>query len=668
MEKIPKGSSEYESIEKEYNEVIYNITREKNYNKFVGGLPVTLERKDIFTILSKNINGNYRYSATQKVDGMRLLLFANKRKKDSGYRNITFIDRNNDFYTLKNKTRDFLPEFDGPKLLIDGELVTYSINNEVISATENYFNIKMFSFMAFDILYGPINIEYSGPPNYKRLNIGSEGAMAGPLGGKMWSYQQRYDILYKLLVPNKINNNRPILSLTFKECSWFVPEIKPIYFINELKTGQELYKSGNRNAFFQSRLIQFRQEYYKLINKFVRMQNIYHAELINVKLDGLIFTPFDAEYIIGGPWKKFLNTQYKWKPIEEQSIDFAIFKNKNENYVLNVKKGQELIIFTQRSNESNESNIYLPAKVSETTNKILKSSKIKNGTIGEFTYNIKKKEFELKNLRRDKDSPNALSTAINVMNAIRHPVDLEIIKQFFIINNLNKKGLKQLLEYMPKSQMLRCMVNNNKFQMFGESAEKQIDKLLTIYKTNNAYEFEIRFGIIEPERFQTNLPFSLYKQFIDIVSTVYSHIKPKYSVYKDMYYAGIRTRYLYDENFGNFKNIGSIQKETIENVNLNLKYLYNLDVRFGLSNEKSVTKHITKDNADFILEKKRHSFSFYNGIFSLDCTEISKIVKEKPEAPKFQIELELIDKTLPNNEIIDKIENVFKNILGQINS
>ena len=215
MEKIPKGSPEYKLIEKEYNIVIDNITREKNYNKFIGGLPVTLERKDIFTILSKDFNGNYRYSATQKVDGIRLLLFANF-KKDTGYRNITFIDRNNDFYTLKNKTRDFLPNFNGPKLLIDGELVTYSIDNEVISATDNYVNIKMFSFMAFDILYGPSNIEYSGPPNYKRLNIGSEGAMAGPLGGKMWSYQQRYDILYKLLVPNKINNNRPILSLHLK--------------------------------------------------------------------------------------------------------------------------------------------------------------------------------------------------------------------------------------------------------------------------------------------------------------------------------------------------------------------------------------------------------------------------------------------------------------------
>ena len=43
--------------------------------------------------------------------------------------------------------------------------------------------------------------------------------------------------------------------------------------------------------------------------------------------------------------------------------------------------------------------------------------------------NTKTNQFELLRLRRDKDSPNSLSTAINVMNAIKNPVDLEIIKE-----------------------------------------------------------------------------------------------------------------------------------------------------------------------------------------------------------------------------------------------
>ena len=55
MEKIPKGSPEYFLIEKEYKSLVTNITREKDFKPFIGGLPVTLERKDVFTILSKNI-------------------------------------------------------------------------------------------------------------------------------------------------------------------------------------------------------------------------------------------------------------------------------------------------------------------------------------------------------------------------------------------------------------------------------------------------------------------------------------------------------------------------------------------------------------------------------------------------------------------------------------
>jgi len=665
MEKIQKGSPEYFLIEKEFKSVIENITREKNYSKFIGGLPITLERKDIFTILTKDLSGNYRYSATQKVDGTRLLLFANY-KKSSGFRNITFIDRNNDFYTLKNRNRDLIPDFDGPRLLIDGELVTYSVDNNVITPTDQYYNIKMFSFMAFDILYGPITIEYSGPPNNKRLNIGSEGAMSGPLGGKMWSYQKRYDILYQLLVPNELNDFRPILSLAFKECKWIVPEIKPIYFINALKNKLVLYKSDDNKAFFQSNLIQFRSVFYKLINDHVRKEIQYRAELINVKLDGLIFTPFDTEYIIGGPWKKFLNVQYKWKPINEQTIDFAIFKESGK-YILKIKKGTGLETFTVR-----KQNNYVPATISEKTINDLTKSKTRDNTIGEFKYNPITLNFELEKIRTDKTTPNALNTAINVMNAIKNPVDLEIIKQFFFIHKLNENGLKLLLKYMSKSQMLRCMINNDKLKIFNSSIEDQVSKLLDIFKKSTAHEFEIRFGIIEPQKFQPNLPFNLYKQFIDIANMIYSNTKSEYSVFHDMYLGSVRTRYIYIENLGTYAVLASIKKEPIQNVNIDLKYLYNLDIRYSLSNEKPVTEKVTAENADLILKKKRHTFNFE--IFSLDCTEISKIVKNKQtgketsEAPKYQIELELKQTTLSNDVIIQKINKVMKNILGLINS
>ena len=668
MEKILKGSPEYFLIEKEFNSLIENISREKQtkeIRKFVGGLPVTLERKDMFSILSKDLNSNYRYSITQKVDGTRLLMFANFKKETgsvTGLRNITFIDRNNDFYTVKNKMREALPDFNGPKFLIDGELVVFDNDNKIINPTEKYFNIKSFSFMAFDILYGPISIEYSGPPDDKRLNIGSEGSMAGPIGGKMWPYQKRYDILYQLLVPNDLNDHRPILSLAFKECSWFVPEIKSLYFINSLRTSKVLYKSGDNKAFFQENLIKFRKTFYGLINEYVRTKQQYHADLINVPLDGLIFTPFDTEYVINGPWKKFMNVQYKWKPVEEQSIDFAIFKEKG-SYVLKIRKGPNFVNFT-----INKNNKYVPAELTQDTINNLSRSKTRDGTIGEFVINIKMDKFELLRFRKDKDSPNSLSTAINVMNAIKNPVDLEIIKKFFISDKLNKKGLHELMNYMTKSQLLRCIINNRKMELFSVNIKEQILEQIRQFKSNQINELEIRLGTIEPTKFQSNIAFILYKQLMDLTSFMFkgNSTKIEYSVFYDLYRGSTRTRYLYLEELGSTIKKESIEKKTIKNINIDVNYIYNIDLRLGLSSEQPSEDIITKENAEMTFEKKRFSFIF--DIFSLDLTEIIKINKETREAPKYQIEIEFKNRNLPEDIMLQKLTDVLIILLGNINS
>lgn len=679
MEKIKRDSPEYFLIEKEFSALIQNITREnsdKFSNKFIGGLPVTLERKDLFTILSKDLSGNHRYSITQKVDGTRLLMFANFKKDTgsiTGLRNITFIDRNNDFYTLKNKTREALPDFNGPKFLIDGELVVFDNYNKIINPTENYYNIKSFSFMAFDILYGPISIEYSGPPSDKRLNIGSEGAMTGPIGGKMWPYQKRYDILYHLLVPNEINDYRPTLSLAFKECQWFIPEIKPIYFMNSLRTSKKLYKADDNKAFFQENLNNFRKTYYQLINEHVRTKQQYRAELINVTLDGLIFTPFDTEYVTYGPWKKFLNVQYKWKPIEEQSIDFAIYKE-GSTYLLKIRKGANLVTFTINKNGS-----YIPAKLSAKTIAELKNSNTRNGTIGEFI--IKTDEFQLLRIRKDKDSPNSLSTAINVMNAIKNPINLEILKKFLISEKLNSVGVKELLEYMTKSQLLRCIVNNGGKELFSSKTQEELLQQIDQFKSNEVNELEIRLGTIEPSKFQANLAFTLYKQLMDLVSFTFKgpNVQMDYSILYDLYRGSVRSRYMYLEDLRSTVKVESIEKKTIKNMDIDINYLYNLDLRLGLSSETPSEDTITKENADLTLEKKRYSFRF--DIFSIDLTEIIKInktkedetgktkeVSEAREAPKYQVEIEIKNKTLPSNEILKKLTVVLIKLLGNINS
>ena len=114
---------------------------------------------------------------------------------------------------------------------------------------------------------------------------------------------------------------------------------------------------------------------------------------------------------------------------------------------------------------------------------------------------------------------------------------------------------------------------------------------------------------------------------MDVLSMI--NIQSEYNVYYDMYQGKTRTRYLYLKDLNNITKLGSIEKESLENINLDLKYLYNLDLRFALSNEKISTETITKENADLVLEKKRHSFSFENNTFSFDLTEIIKINKSQ---------------------------------------
>ena len=117
MEKIIEDSNEYTNIVRDYNIVMSDISRDKKYNissssknnKFIGGLPITLEQKDIFTLMKKSSNSEYLYTATQKVDGTRFLMFVNKFT--DGERNITFIDRNNNLFVPKNVSRDNLPIF-----------------------------------------------------------------------------------------------------------------------------------------------------------------------------------------------------------------------------------------------------------------------------------------------------------------------------------------------------------------------------------------------------------------------------------------------------------------------------------------------------------------------------------------------------------------------------
>lgn len=781
MELISSGSPEYKLILSEYNQVIYNITRDKSYSKFIGGLPITLERKDIYTIMTKDLRSNYNYSITQKADGTRFLLFTSY-KLQSGKRSIVFIDRSNNFFRLKNNLGEILPNLNGPRLLLDGELICYDSNNKHVPLSNDIYNHNSFSFLIFDILYGPSSIEIEGPPEFRRLTIGNEVSMCGPIGGKMWPYTRRYNILWSLLYPIELNNYKPLISFELKDIKWFVPELKPLYFMNVLHTKDILYQNRiseegkqQKEGLFQSYLRKFRSDFYEKINEMRRDNDSDSVEVYNIKLDGLIFTPFNTEYVIGGAWKKFMNIQFKWKPAEEQTIDFQIFNSKkgketkynsdflyvskfvpikvsvNEKFNELKEKLKELngiVIETQYDIKTNTLNIirvidnknlkivstidyaqtsiaknkqeslflyatlnqadriiinansnqgFYPLNIKELVpfylnitkqevakydikilkNKLKEFSIKPNWTslIGEFKFNKDTNIFELNNFRLDKTEPNSINTATNVFKAVRFPVDLNKTKEFFLLSNLSQAGLKKLMNYLTPKQLarlaLKCGFNHEKLTLLSPKVEEDIKENLNKFKMNNSYEFEIRLGYIEPQRFQTRIPITLYQQFNDLLMS--NRIPYEVNEYKDYISGDYRSRYIYLQDLKNYAHLASIKKENIKNITYDTNFLFNLDMRFSLSNEKQLN---IEKNPEFNLKNAKENIKIFNkkrttykmGIVNIDCTETSEESINTKSGISYSIEIELLDRIKPTNIIIYEISKLLINILNQINS
>jgi hypothetical protein len=693
------------SVIKEYDTVKENILRSER-TTFIGGLPITLERKDMIKLIND-------YTVTQKVDGTRVLMFIGpdmaERKSSIKQRKISFIDRRNNFYSLTHNvsrggtiTQEKLPEYSGSKLLIDGELVFFDDRGHSHDSLP-IDQIKGISFMAFDILYGPISIDIEGVGHESLVTIGSEGAMAGPIGGEKWTYSTRYDILHKLIVPSYMNKFNPSLSALFKNTSWFNIELKPLYIVNDLggiglvKKIEELtqrrdkiklsdpddsveleniesslirWKSFKGNLYsmtsnqgaLQKDLSRARKEFYALIeSSFDKKSGIFLKS--PVKLDGLIFTPKYAEYITG-PWNIHGNTQFKWKPPHDQSIDFLI-KKTNKN--LGEYGIVELLLSKNRDNLeifkiNGKPAIGLIKKSDFSQVKKLDLSDKKTFTIGEFIYNGE--YFVFRNFRRDKDFPNALFTAINVWRSIQQPVDINDLALFLNIKNADKKKLRVILNYISKQQLLEC-IGKNKGGSFLESSFGQLTDQFTTYKKTADSEFEFRLGkITESGGFSPKLTQEMYNNVTNIITKLnwgYEIIN-MVDIQKNEH----RTRYVYSPIFNKYIIMNSIIKNRVSNIDVNLKNIFNSDIRSSLSTEK-ITPNKVDEKGSVVFNKERTSFKEPNGIFTVDITTIQEGTfndrKFKSRGKKeYQVEIEALDNAIT----IDPIIKFTEYLLGQL--
>jgi hypothetical protein len=567
--KIDVDSPEYLSLRIEYSELTRKY-QSSGESKFIGGMPVTLERDCLRPLLRKN-NGEYAYYVTLKVDGERYLLFINKESL------VYFVSRSLNFY--------YLPSFSNGNVancLFDGEMVFFQ-NGES-------------EFLIFDALFykGESLIEMNYPARMKN-----------------------------------VQNVQNVQNFTITVKKWF-------------NLGEVL---GWNNCYSQIEKTTNQSRKNKLMS------------------DGLILQPFDTNYVTG-PWIKNKNIQFKWKPVEQQTIDFKIKVINTNTWHLLTKNGNPFMINQKQGNP-------LPATcIPDKNNKRV----LNDGDVAEFKL-VDNNIFKVYKLRDNKEA-NSIPSALSVMNFLNNPFTLDILK--------TENGLTLLT----KSQLILCICKvYNTF--FTKSDQEILKNNYELIKDKNT-EFELRFyksgsqfgGGVKRYVFENinnyliseKYPYGIIQSF-DILS---NNSRSEYSINGQLMQNITKTKYdIYSENKETIQKIIGYSKSF--NVPVDMDELRKLKkkpeeqkdysetyYRFGLSTERKsqiVVPEIVNGRSNLVRIKNR--VSYYSSLFRIDLTVVKEgygFRQANGSMDKYEIELEYIGNKLNEGTI------PFEDFLNSLNS
>ena len=618
-------------IEEQFHKLVKNfLTRNEKYDtsKFIGGLPVTLERQDVFNLLLKDASGNYKYSVTQKVDGTRMLMYIGY-DTGNGQRIVCFVDRNMKIYTVRDAARSVLPYVNSREMLLDGELLFFDSDGNGHKELESRY-VKGVSFMAFDLLFGPENIDVK--PDGTKI-MGQSFSMTVPQDGVLktfpWKYINRYDILHKLIVPSQFNKQEPVLTSAFGKTDWFNIELKPIYFLGSIKDRVILYNSI-KSGYIQTLLSKQRKEHFQMLTDVYQKKSSVFIKK-SLELDGLIFTASDTLYTIGS-WNNLTTTQYKWKPVEQQTVDLLIKKVNELNGQLFVSKQGKLEPF-----QINYKNVVVDIPPS-----------VINNSVAEFSIDSDE-NFIFKEIRTDKKMPNALKTVLNVISSFKNPVNINELHYFLNIDKLGKKDLEKILSYSSRPKLLQCASYNlNTLETKDSLVIKDMIKIAT---SNKEMELELRLGMIE-KSFNPRLQKDRFNYLMQKVEKV--NFLKNLDDFVDVYSEKVRTRYLFNNDLQRYVLFESIVKNRVKNLDLQTRSFLNNDVRVALSTETKIREYNDSGEA---YRKIRHSFTEPTGLFRIDFTSITDgVFGNRMFTPNeksimiYQIEVEILsEKVSPEN-------------------
>lgn len=465
----------------------------------LAGNPIQLNTSNMNSLFEMTENGiKYQdYFVSTKADGLRFMLLIGN-KTISGFRNIYFVDSKMNFWYIGTKDGgDGIPtipiSLNVDKCLIDGELlfwgnITYkkNKNNEIVEYTlkKNKLGKPFIGFLAFDILYGPTNPDYveQNGSKFLKFQLGSSGAMLGQKAVGRWPTTRRRAVLETMFlntdsplwrylhVPGPTNLIKEYSSdiggyETILKHSNFTIFISPFENMSKLLETYDLRVYGAMIKHLQSSI---EKQYYwatidfldsvkgGVVDKNITRHQIELPSTPKKKAwgegkgyltDGLILTPAREAYLVG-PWTFCNNKQYKWKPIDELTIDFQIGKKIGEKGDTKFYLGliRYPVSKTIKPFEYEIGGVYFTAVI-ETTRSYDKKDK----DIVECLCNKKREVnpnylfFDLISERFDKEKPNPLLTAISVMNGANIKNELEYLEYdttvyFQVGNQKNNDG------------------------------------------------------------------------------------------------------------------------------------------------------------------------------------------------------------------------------------
>jgi len=609
-------NSEYQIVKTEYLKLTaeyqgHNTSEFGLVGDFIGGQPVTLENHCFKSLFRTDQNGRFVYNMTLKVDGTRYFMFRIGSGPYNGF--VYFINRTIAIY----------------KFLDTGM-------NSLVPAQESL-GLKSF-LLDGELIYEPPTRQSNTTP------------------GKF--YYLAFDILY--------HNGQSVIPMDYYTRKGLLNE-----FVNGYLKGR--FNGTNVNCsvkiwFPITDIISTGNVYSYIQKETSKLSGIAH------KADGLILQSFDKSYITG-PWNKYNNIQFKWKPLSEQTIDFRIkvtkepgkglvwhlLQKNNEPFKIpgTGKKGTKYTL-----SESTETAICIPTSSN--------ARQFSDGDVAEFKWSGNGNRFVLLRAREYGKEPNSLGSIISIWNFIQDPFTLDSLKQTFRVltgGNINKPGLKTILGNYSRSDLILCALGTNLF--FSEGDITKLKEMYSVYLNTSENEIEFRLTKTQTNAFNFEYLFGYLSQ-----NYQWSFLRT-FDILKNQQVGTSRSTYLSEQDIRIGNPIQNQLKKKVSSIKIdNLgKGLYgNFNLNVVLSREQQ-TKVVVPLNDKLkvnnqIRMKERWSFEIPTTGFRIDLTRIKtgySIESLQTQKYTYEIEGELIGTDFPFDVFLSNLNKVYIEIIKNIN-